>query len=168
MIRFTFLAIALSLVSLHADDSYNNSVKVERILQTQVDAAGRKIQYPQTGTPELTGVIVEIPVGASTGWHIHTMPCVAFVEKGEVTLEREDGTTTLVKAGQAFAEVVNLKHNGKNAGSVPVKIIMFVIGTKDTPIAVKQEFSPMRTPDKQAEQATTTVKPAAERPPHQP
>ena len=39
---------------------------------------------------------------------------------------------------QAFAEVVNLNHNGTNTGSVPAKIILFAIGTQGTPVALKR------------------------------
>ena len=136
--RIAVIIICITAVRLQAEDSYNQLVQVDRILQTQVDAAGRKIEYPTSGVPELTGVVVTIPVGASTGWHVHTVPCVAYVEQGEVTVERKDGTSTRVKAGEAFAEVVNLLHNGTNTGKVPTKIILFALGTQGTPIAIKQ------------------------------
>ena len=137
---FAFLFFgSFGLVSLLvAADAYRPEVVVSTVLKTQIDSAGRKIEYPSSGTPEVSGVVVQIPVGKETGWHIHTVPCFAYVLEGEVTVEWEDGSQHTIKAGEAFAEVVNLKHNGSNRGTVPAKLIMFVVGSKDTPIAIKQ------------------------------
>jgi len=121
-----------------AADAYRNEITTQTILKTQTDSAGHKIAYPSAGTPEVSGVVVQIPVGKQTGWHIHTVPCFAYVLEGEVTVEWEDGSQHTIKAGEAFAEVVNLKHNGSNRGTVPAKLVMFVVGSKDTPIAIKQ------------------------------
>ena len=123
---------------LHGEEPYKKEIHVERVLKTQVDSAGHKIEYPKNAAAEITGVVVEIPVGGETGWHVHTIPCVAYILEGEVTVEWEDGSKRVLKAGEAFAEVVNLKHNGSNQGSIPAKLIMFAIGTTETPIAVKK------------------------------
>ena len=133
-----FVVILCASTTTLAEDAYHQDVKVDRILQTSVDSAGHRIEYPQSGTQEVTGVVVNIPAGASTGWHVHTVPCVAYVEQGTVTIQREDGSAKTVVAGQAFAEVVNLNHNGTNTGSVPARIILFAIGTQGTPVAVKR------------------------------
>jgi quercetin dioxygenase-like cupin family protein len=63
---------------------------------------------------------------------------VAYVIEGEVTVELEDGSKRVIRAGEAFAEVINLKHNGSNRGKVPAKLVMFAVGTTETPIAVKK------------------------------
>ena len=123
---------------LRAQEVYKPEIRVEKILKTSLDSAGHPIVYPKEGVPEVTGALVTIPVGGETGWHILTIPCVAYVIEGEVTVQWEDGSTRTIKAGEAFAEVVNLKHNGFNRGKAPTKLIMFAIGTTGTPIAVKQ------------------------------
>jgi quercetin dioxygenase-like cupin family protein len=76
---------------------------------------------------------VEIPVGQATGWHLHPTPCTAYVLQGEVTVETGDGPPRTFKAGNCFAEMVNRRHCGRNTGTLPVKILMFVIGTEGTP-----------------------------------
>jgi quercetin dioxygenase-like cupin family protein len=120
----------------HAEEAYTKATQVNTILKTSVDTAGQQIVYPTNGTPEVTGMLVEIPVGAQTGWHIHQSPCVAYIMQGEITVEIETGVKNSFKAGDSFAEVRNLKHCGYNTGSVPVKIILFAIGTKGTPVSM--------------------------------
>ena len=142
MKQFALASLLFSLFAfglVQAEEAYKKEIRVEKVLKTSVDSAGHAIAYPKEGTAEVTGVVVTIPVGGQTGWHIHTIPCVAYILEGEVTVEWEDGSTHLSKAGEAFAEVVNLKHNGSNRGTVPAKLIMFAIGTTETPIAVKKE-----------------------------
>ena len=117
---------------------YPTDIKVTKLLQTGVDAAGRKLEYPKTGTAELTAVMVEIPVGARTGWHIHTVPCAAYMLEGEVQIELADGSKRTVRQGQAFAEAVNVSHNGKNLGTKTAKLVLFVAGSKDLAYTVKK------------------------------
>jgi quercetin dioxygenase-like cupin family protein len=142
---FSFPAKLISLVLfsvaclplLQAEQVYHKEILVTPLLKTQTDSAGQPIAYP-TLPPEVSAVIVDFPVGKETGWHIHPSPCFAYVLEGEITVEFENGTKKVVKAGEAFAEVVNLRHNGSNRGSVPAKLVMFVAGSKDTPISIKK------------------------------
>ncbi|MBK9989468.1 MAG: cupin domain-containing protein [Verrucomicrobia bacterium] len=135
---FYSLAFAASLVAASlcfGEEAYTKTTRANTILKTTVDTAGQKIEYPQNGNPELTGVLVEIPSGAQTGWHIHESPCVAYVLEGEIAVELESGVTNHFKAGDSFAEVRNLKHCGYNTGKTPVKILLFAIGVEGTPVS---------------------------------
>jgi len=58
------------------------------------------------------------------------------VQSMEIAVEIETGVKNSFKAGDSFAEVRNLKHCGYNTGSVPVKILLFAIGTKGTPVSM--------------------------------
>jgi quercetin dioxygenase-like cupin family protein len=78
-------------------------------------------------------------VGQNTGWHIHPNPCAAYILQGEVTVETETGAKRHFVAGDSFAEVVKLKHCGFNTGMTTVRILLFVIGEKDTPVSLKLE-----------------------------
>jgi quercetin dioxygenase-like cupin family protein len=117
---------------------YPAEIKVTHLLQAEVDAAGHKLEYPKSGNAELTAVLVEIPAGAKTGWHIHTVPCAAYMIEGEVQIELADGSMRTVKQGQTFAEVVNLLHNGRNPGPKTAKLVLFVAGRKDMAYTVKK------------------------------
>lgn len=139
MKKHLFLAGLFCLgLSLFADEqAYQAGVETKVLLRTETDSAGQTIAYPK-GTPEITGVFVTIPPGAQTGWHLHPSPCVAYILEGEVTVELEDGRKNVVRAGQAFAEVFTLKHNGTNTGTTPVKLVLFALGTKGTPVSEKR------------------------------
>jgi len=115
---------------------YAPATQARTVLKTSVDVAGQAISYPTNGIPEITGVLVEIPVGAQTGWHLHPSPCVAYVLQGEITVEVETGAKNSFRAGDSFAEVRNLRHCGFNTGAVPVRILLFVLGTKGAPVTV--------------------------------
>ncbi|MGB8355224.1 MAG: cupin domain-containing protein [Chthoniobacteraceae bacterium] len=120
-----------------APAEYSNAVHVTTLLRTTVTATGQPIEYVKTDKPLVTTVLVEIPPGKETGWHIHKMPCYAYVLSGKLDVEIAGGKTLTYEAGQAIAETVNTPHNGKNNGTEPVKIVMTVIGERGVPIAEK-------------------------------
>lgn len=123
---------------------YSSGVIVTPLLKTSVTGAGQPIAYLQTDSPQVTAVMVEIPSGRQTGWHKHPVPCFAYVTQGVISVELEDGSFHEYKAGQAIAEVINLLHNGTNHGPESVKIVMFAMGSKDTPFSVVSP-APVRT-----------------------
>lgn len=116
---------------------YSREIQIQPLMRTSNDAAGQPIVYPRTDQPQLTGVMVEIPPGAQTGWHKHPYPCVAYILSGSLTVEMEGGQVHEIKAGQALAESVNVMHNGRNTGTEPVKLVMFVMGEKEKPFTIK-------------------------------
>jgi quercetin dioxygenase-like cupin family protein len=136
------LAVGLCVWAGEADcqevrDGYRREIQIQPLLRTTTDAAGQPLLYPQTDQPQITAVMVEIPPGAQTGWHKHPYPCMAYVLSGSLSVEMEDGKIHEITAGQALAESVNVLHNGKNTGTEPVKLVMFVMGAKDKPFTVK-------------------------------
>ena len=119
---------------------YAAAVKVTRLLKTSTDAAGRPIAYPKSedGQAEVTALLVEMPPGSQTGWHKHPLGCIGYLIEGELEVTLAGGRVNKIKAGEALCEVVDLDHNGVNRGSVPAKLVMFVLGTKDGgPFTVK-------------------------------
>lgn len=129
--RFFIATLVLMLgwcgVPLGASESvYAPAVKVVPLLTTQTDGTGRPLVAATN--PEVSIVTVEFPPGAQTNWHKHTAPCFAYMLEGELSVELETGEVRTVKAGQAFAEVVEVLHNGINRGTVPARLVMFVSG----------------------------------------
>lgn len=124
------------LVAADAEAAYARALSIKPLLKTQADGTGKPLVFP-TESPEATVVLVEVPPGTQTNWHKHPVPCFAYMLEGELTLELENGETRVLKAGEAFAEVVNVLHNGVNRGKVPAKLVMFVAGTAKTPYAVR-------------------------------
>lgn len=135
---FAFAAIVLFAASPQpcaAGDGYKGAIMVETLLKTGTDAAGQLLQFPQNGKAELATLLVEIPAGQDTGWHVHPNPCVAYILDGEVAVRTEGGAERAFKAGESFAEVVNLAHCGRNTGTKPVKILLIVAGQQGAPIS---------------------------------
>ena len=133
-----FLAVA-PLLHLHADGEksvYNSSVRVKTLLRTSTNAAGQPIVYPE-GKAEVSVLIVEIPPGRKTGWHIHPVPIFGYVLAGQVTVEFANGEKHTFTEGQALAEAVNLLHQGTNEGKVPTRLLIFVAGKTDSPFTIK-------------------------------
>lgn len=131
-----FVSIA-TLLPVHGagEEGYAKEVKRTVLFQAGTDALGHPLVYPK-GEPQLTGVIVEVPPGTDTGWHVHPHPCIGYVLDGDISLEVKDHPTRQFKAGDSLVEVVNTCHRGVNTGDKPVRILFFAIGEKGTPIAV--------------------------------
>jgi len=135
--RSIALALLVSSSCAFADaEAYKKEIAVTPLLKTQTDAAGKAIVYP-SGSPEVTAVRVEIPPGAQTGWHKHPVPCFAYILEGELNVQIANGETKTLKAGEAYAETVDVMHNGVNQGNVPVKLVMFATGASGQPYAVR-------------------------------
>jgi quercetin dioxygenase-like cupin family protein len=109
------------------------TVKVLTVLNTESSWNGKPIEYP-SGKAEVTGMVVEISPGGETGWHLHPVPSFGIVLEGELELQLITGAVKRLKAGEAVAEVVNTLHNGRNLGQVPVKLVVFYIGS----VGIKQ------------------------------
>jgi quercetin dioxygenase-like cupin family protein len=113
------------------------TVKVLTVLNTESSWNGKPIEYP-SGKAEVTGMVVEISPGGETGWHLHSVPSFGIVLEGELELQLITGAVKRLKAGEAVAEVVNTLHNGRNLGHVPVKLVVFYIGSVGQKQTVKE------------------------------
>lgn len=80
---------------------------------------------------------MEIPPGAETGWHLHTVPVYAYVLAGKLEVALADGKILHFKQGDAIVEVQNLAHNGKCLGSKTVRLAVFYTGEEGRPNVTK-------------------------------
>jgi quercetin dioxygenase-like cupin family protein len=117
-------------------DDYASGVEASLILKTTTTTGYYPVKYLNTQVPEITAMKVEIKPGAETGWHSHPVPLYAYVLEGNLTVELKGGKTYHFTAGDAIVEVVNLPHNGKNLGTMPVVLIAFYTGETGTPNTV--------------------------------
>lgn len=113
------------------------AVKVTTVLKTETSWNGKPIEYP-SGKAEITGMVVEIAPGGETGWHLHPVPSFGMVLEGELEVHLKSGAVKLLKPGEALAEVVNTLHNGRNVGSVPVKLVVFYTGAVGQKLSEKE------------------------------
>ena len=129
----TTLVLALPVNVLAVD--YSAAVKVTPLLKTTTTWEGKAIVYPE-GDAQLSGLMVEIAPGGETGWHEHPVPSFELMLQGTLEVTTEHGQVKRLQAGEAFSEVVNTKHNGRNVGKEPVKILVVYIGTTDTALTI--------------------------------
>ncbi|HEX5764361.1 MAG TPA: cupin domain-containing protein [Woeseiaceae bacterium] len=113
------------------------TVKVSTLLKTESSWNGKPIEYP-SGKAEVTGMVVEIAPGGETGWHSHPVPSFGFVLEGELEVRLRSGAVKRVKPGEALAEVVNTFHNGRNVGSVPLRLVVFYVGSAGQKLSVNE------------------------------
>jgi len=99
---------------------------------------GKPIVYPG-GQAEMTALLIEIAPGAQTGWHCHLVPNFAYMLEGTLELVLDDGRRKRLNAGDVLSEVVERSHNGRNVGSVPVKLVVFYAGAAGIPLSVRDE-----------------------------
>jgi quercetin dioxygenase-like cupin family protein len=115
----------------HAQTSTEQPVKSTQILQTENTWNGQDIEYPITESEEITALNIEFAPGAETAWHRHPVASLAYVVSGELEVILKDtGERKLFREGDAFAEVINTWHYGRNIGEEPVEIVVFYVGQK--------------------------------------
>jgi quercetin dioxygenase-like cupin family protein len=100
--------------------------------QALLDAVGQTIfgqplAYP-AGSARVSSAIITLQPGAATGMHRHDAPMYAYVLDGEVTVTYDGGVVKTYPAGSAMMEAVGTAHDGRNTGTVPVRILVVNIG----------------------------------------
>ncbi len=117
-------------------------VTATQIKKTTTASNGQKLQYLASEKPEVTVLIVEIPAGGETGWHLHPVPVYAYMLSGAITVETESGEKRDFREGEAIIEVMNTPHNGMNSGTVPAKLVVFYAGEQGSPNTVRIAHKP--------------------------
>ena len=139
--RLPLLLIALVLpLASHALDA-SSMVKVTPLLKTTSSWDGTPLRYP-AGQAEITGIVIEVAVGGSTGWHLHPVPSFGIMLQGTLEVHLKDGRSKRLQAGDALAEVVDTLHEGRNVGPDAVKIAVFYAGTAGKPLTVTEPVAP--------------------------
>ncbi|NBC02490.1 MAG: cupin domain-containing protein [Bacteroidetes bacterium] len=137
IVHFTSCALLFVIISLFFFDTSlaqtvkNQPVKSTQILQTQTTWNGADLSYPDSGTEEITALKIEFAPGAETAWHRHPVASLAYIISGELEVILKDSKESKIfRKGDAFAEVINTWHYGKNIGDEPVELIVFYVGEK--------------------------------------
>jgi quercetin dioxygenase-like cupin family protein len=135
MRRLAVLLLATLALPAAALDGIPN-VKSTPVLKSTTSWDGQALAWP-AGQAEASMLLVEIAPGQETGWHSHPVPSFAYVLAGELEVALEDGRKHRIGVGQALAEVVGRKHNGRNVGSGPVKLLVFYAGAQGVALTQK-------------------------------
>jgi quercetin dioxygenase-like cupin family protein len=132
------LCFALSAcASTHSDKT--ESITSTQLLKTTSTWDGKAITYPTSEKAQVTALMIEIPVNGETGWHRHPVPSFAMIVEGTLDVMLKNGSVNHLKAGDPLVEVVDTAHNGRNTGTVPVKIMVFYTGTVNSVLTIKEK-----------------------------
>lgn len=107
--------------------------------RTIVDEA---ITYPAGSPAKVTAAVVTFAPGQETGWHTHAVPTFGYILDGELSVDYGDKGTRIYRAGDAVLEAMGHAHNGRNTGSVPMRILAVFMGAEGLPTSTKQEVAP--------------------------
>lgn len=114
---------------------YTPSVSVHKLLKDTCTSTGQPLHFPDH--PEVHGLEVLIPPGTHTGWHKHPYSGFAYVLQGTLEVSDSLGHRHTYTPGQAFAEVVQSAHIGRNLGSDTVKLAVFFFSDPGQPFTFK-------------------------------
>lgn len=103
---------------------------VAPLLKDSHTILGQSLTYPTDGPAQIQSVIVTMQPGEETGLHTHPHPTFGYILEGELTVSYPDKVKKTYKQGQAVMEAVDTLHNGKNTGSVPVRILVVFMGVE--------------------------------------
>ena len=136
---FLRLIISLSCLTLAAcaAESVSSKPTATTLMKTTTSWDGKPISYPE-GQAEITGMMMEIPVGQETHWHLHPVPSFGMVTEGTLEVVLKDGKTKRVNEGETLVEVVNTVHHGRNIGNKPVKILIFYTGVVGSTLTLEK------------------------------
>lgn len=84
------------------------------------------------------GLAIEIAPGTETHWHSHPVPSFAYVVAGTLEVKLSSGIAKRFRPGEAFAEVIDVTHQGRNVGPDWVKLIVFYASTRGLPITQQE------------------------------
>jgi len=110
-----------------AEESISYQNLVSPVFSGDTTVIDQPIAYPD-GTPEVTVVVVTIPPGGETGWHVHAVPLFAYVLEGAVTVDYGEKGIKVIEAGDGILEAMNWPHNGMNKGDTPLRILAVYMG----------------------------------------
>jgi quercetin dioxygenase-like cupin family protein len=106
------------------------------LLQTSTTVEGQPIHFPN-GDEQFTAILGEIAPGGQAGRHMHPVPLLVYMLEGSLSIEMEGHGTHVVNAGEAFTEVINTWHNGRNLGNTPARFLIVFAGQDGTPITIR-------------------------------
>ena len=134
---------AICFIGCSNSDDANGEVQSIELLRTsqswnEVDLP----DYPQ-GKPELVAVKYSIPPGKKLGCHHHVAMNHGVLVLGELTINAQDGKTTVLRAGEVVVEMVDAIHHGENKGTEPVVLYMFYLSQKGMDLTVQHPEIPL-------------------------
>lgn len=120
-------------VSAPLDPPAPTTIEREVLLQSSSSWDGTPYAAYPEGRPELSVLKIRIPANSALSWHTHPIPNAAYIAKGELTIEIQDGKSKTFKQGEVLSEVVDIIHRGKT-GDQPTELVIFYAGSPGIPL----------------------------------
>jgi quercetin dioxygenase-like cupin family protein len=139
MKKFLLLTVFTLLGLSMRAQQYSGKLKFENVVETETNAMGQKIVYPDFKDAKVSMMKITFPPGESTGWHKHIIPVFSYILKGTLSIETEDHKFLEFTEGSSFAEMINVYHNGSNKGTEDVVAFVIYLGGDDTPLAIPKK-----------------------------
>ena len=95
------------------------------------------LQRQDTSVPGHEVIIarVEIPPGGSAGPHTHPGEEISYILDGEAEILVNDKAPSKVKAGDSFVIPAGARHDARNTGSEPFRLVAVYYVEKGKPLA---------------------------------
>ncbi|MCC2644293.1 MAG: Cupin 2 conserved barrel domain protein [Burkholderiales bacterium] len=138
LIFISTLSFGSSITTNNAKDEYSDEsdIIVEHLLDTESSWNKSTLPAYIVGQPEIVIEKVIFQPGAQSLIHLHPVISAGVLLSGSLTITTDTNQVLHLQAGQAFAEVVNTWHYGKNEGKVPAELIFFHASTDGVPITI--------------------------------
>ncbi len=138
MIRLFSALLLVAALSGPALALNNPGVVVDSLVQSSASWDGTPLPAYPEGQPLVTILRIQIPPGTTLPLHNHPVINAGVLLSGELTVVTEQDETLQLKAGDPIVEVVNTWHYGRNDGTETAEIIVFYVGTAESPLTVKR------------------------------
>jgi quercetin dioxygenase-like cupin family protein len=116
------VVLALSSLALFAQ---NTGIKRKVVKTADVSVPGREAVIAD----------IEIAPGATSGRHTHPGDEISYVTEGQGELLVEGKPTQILKPGEGLIVPAGVKHEARNTGSQPLKLIGVYVVEKGKPLA---------------------------------
>ena len=96
-----------------------------------------EVQHATSSVPgrDIVQVLTEIPVGVSSGWHVHPGEEVGYIVAGTVQMEIAGHETLLLHAGDGFLIPPGTPHNATDLGPGTGQMLSTYLVEAGRPIA---------------------------------
>jgi quercetin dioxygenase-like cupin family protein len=118
------------------DQALPSGFETKPLVKTGKTRDGDPIIYPRTDKTEIISVIGTIQPAGRTPLHEHPVPTYVYILEGEVEMQSEGHPPHRYKAGEAYIEALNRKHQLFNKGTTPAKLIVVFVGEEGKPTTI--------------------------------
>lgn len=129
------LVLGIPLAGHAQDNPLPAGFTTQPLLKTGMTRDNEPIRYP-TANPEMISVIGTLEKDGRTPLHMHPVPVYVYVMEGEIELRSESGPPHRYKAGDAFIESQNRRHQAFNVATGPSRLLVVFVGEAGKPTTV--------------------------------